>query len=438
MACTRTNQSSLLVYGYIRDIEVYNIPIDIVNLIYSYHPKKYKIYGVGSNLFGEFAINDCTKLNTYRELTEYSNICDDANDFYYGSYRFLIKNIKNEIYSAGWNLDGALGVNSMKRKILSLQQIERGDKDDNNNNYYVINISNGLLSMHTFIIDSTNAIHAFGNNKDGQFGNGSRSSYRFLSPFKLINTNKYFSENNLVIIRIETGAWHSLFLSKCGRVFSCGRNRFGQCGIKKEYEFQLLPTKIPFLYNVKDISCGEHHSVVLDKTGNVYGFGCNQYGQIGILNKDTDNIIDIATLNPFFKYKNIESISSGNSHSICINNNGYLWLFGRNQFGQLGTGNITEWDEGVFKPHLFQSLTDFENILISSASCGLNHTIVLSKKNEIYAFGENYYNQCSTKISKPQIKYPTLITKEEIGIDEDCFIKRVIAGYETTIIIIEY
>jgi len=439
MACTRTNQSSLLVYGYIRNIEVYNIPIDIVNLIHSYYPKRYKIYAVGSNLFGEFAIDNCTKLNTYRELTQYSNICDDDNDFYYGSYRFLIKNIKNEIYSAGWNLDGALGVNSTTRKILNVQQIESNKHD----NYYVKNISNGLLSMHTFIIDSTNAIYAFGNNKFGQFGNGSRSSYRFSSPFKLINTNKYFSENNVIIISIKTGAWHSLFLSKCGRVFSSGMNQHGQCGIKKKYEFQLLPTKIPFLYDIKEISCGENHSIVLDKTGNVYGFGYNQYGQIGLLNQDeddnnNDNIIDIATLNPFFKYKNIESISSGNSHSICINDNGYLWLFGRNQFGQLGTGDITEWDEGVFIPHLFQSLTEFEHTLISSASCGLNHTIVLSKKNEIYGFGENYYNQCSTKISKPQIKYPTLITKEEIGIDNNCFIKRIIAGYETSIIIIEY
>ena len=42
------------------------------------------------------------------------------------------------------------------------------------------------------------------------------------------------------------------------------------------------------------------------------------------------------------------------------------------------------------------------------------------------------------KVSKPQIKYPTLITKEEIGIDEHCFVKRVIAGYQTTLIFVEY
>ena len=130
-------------------------------------------------------------MHTYRELTQYSNICDDDNDFYYGSYRFLIKNIKNEMYCAGWNLDGALGVNSTERKILNLKQIKKTEKrenkeeedDDQEHNYYVTYISNGLLSMHTFIINSNNEIYGFGNNKFGQFGDGNRSLSRFASPF---------------------------------------------------------------------------------------------------------------------------------------------------------------------------------------------------------------------------------------------------------------
>ena len=432
------NPSWLVVYGYVRGEEIYKmVPIDIVKLIFLYFPKQCKIYGVGSNLFGEFAINECKKVHKFRELQQYSNICDDANDFYYGSYRFLVKNIKNEIYSAGWNLDGALGIDSNQRKILNLKQI----KNDNNN--YIVSVSNGLLSMHSFIIDKSNKIYGIGNNKFGQCG-VSPSNSSFSKPFELINVNKYFIKNNIKINKIHCGAWHTLFLSKCGRVFSCGRNRFGQCGVKKYEKFIIIPTKIPFLYNIKDIKCGELYSICLDKNGDVYVFGYNQHGQLGINNDDNNNnnnnIIDYAKVNPFFKYKNIVSISCGNSHSLCIDDDGLLWLFGRNQFGQIGNGYVSEWDDGIFKPHLFQSLNDkFKNISIASASCGLNHTIILTKStNKIYAFGENYYNQCSTKLNDHLINYPELLTREEIGVDQNCFIKRVIAGYAATIIIIEY
>eukprot|EP01083_Nonionella_stella_P016674 46598_1 len=440
MAC-HTNSSSLLVFGYARDIEnrylsIYSrrMPIDIVNLIYLFFPKQYKLYGVGSNLFGEFALDECKKLLEFHELSQYSNICDDDGDIYYGSYRYLIKTISNEIYSAGWNLNGALGVHSESRKVLHLTKIKHVDS------LHIDHISSGLFAMHTFIwhFDRNthkNTIYAFGNNKFSQFGDQTRSGHRYSSPYILHNLNDFFNKNNVQITNIQCGAWHSLFLSKGGSVYSCGKNKFGQCGMTKEYDYQLSPSKIPFLYHIRSIRCGEHHSMCLDQDGDVYVFGNNVHGQLAMHDKD---IVDVATLNPYFRYTKIVQIECGSSHSVCVNKEGDLWSFGRNQFGQLGTGSVTEWDEGVTQPHLFQSLKGFENVMIASASCGLNHTAVLTKSNDIYCFGENYYSQCSTKLKNPKIKHPNLITKTEIGVDESCFVKRVIAGYETTIVVFEH
>ena len=77
-----------------------------------------------------------------------------------------------------------------------------------------------------------------------------------------------------------------------------------QCGVIENMN-NYYPQKY-HLYGIKDI-LGEHHSITLDKDGNIYGFGCNGYGQLGLEKNDNDNIIDTATLNPFFESKHIES-----------------------------------------------------------------------------------------------------------------------------------
>ena len=45
-----------------------------------------------------------------------------------------------------------------------------------------------------------------------------------------------------------------------------------------------------------------------------------------------------------------------------------IWLFGRNNFGQCGMGDCCSWDDGLFNPYLFQSLTEFKDTLVSSAN----------------------------------------------------------------------
>jgi len=50
-----------------------------------------------------------------------------------------------------------------------------------------------------------------------------------------------------------------------------------------------IPQMIPDLHNITQISCGGHHSLVLDSKGQVFSFGNNKYGQLGLRDNKEKN-----------------------------------------------------------------------------------------------------------------------------------------------------
>src|SRR5579885_1247359 len=122
-----------------------------------------------------------------------------------------------------------------------------------------------------------------------------------------------------------------------GKVWSFGRSNFGQLGLSnnwKQPEYISIPTLIPDLVNIIEISCGISQSLVLDNKGRVWGFGLNAYGQLGL--GDYERRL-IPTLIP--NLNNIVAISTGD-HSLALDNRRRVWSFGRNGQGQLGLGDI--------------------------------------------------------------------------------------------------
>jgi alpha-tubulin suppressor-like RCC1 family protein len=92
---------------------------------------------------------------------------------------------------------------------------------------------------------------------------------------------------------------------------------------------------IPELNNISQVSVGNNHSLVLTDTGQVYTFGNNGYGQLGLGKGIYGNR---PTLIP--RLNNISQIASGDYHSFAVNMNGKVYGFGLNNKGQLGFGDV--------------------------------------------------------------------------------------------------
>lgn len=61
-----------------------------------------------------------------------------------------------------------------------------------------------------------------------------------------------------------------------------GKNQEGQLGLGEGVTQALRPMILNLNVNVVDVSCGGFHSLLLTDQGQVYSFGSNSQGQLGL------------------------------------------------------------------------------------------------------------------------------------------------------------
>jgi hypothetical protein len=88
---------------------------------------------------------------------------------------------------------------------------------------------------------------------------------------------------------------------------------------------------------VVQASAGVGHTLVLKENGTVWAWGDNTYGQLGD-GTTTDRLTPVQVVG----LTNITDISAGDHHNLAIDPNGDVWAWGRNAHGQLGDGGLTD------------------------------------------------------------------------------------------------
>ena len=167
----------------------------------------------------------------------------------------------------------------------------------------------------------------------------------------------------------------SFYISNDGSVFSIGYSYYHAHGHEqKDVKFT---KKITTLTNIKYIACGDH-TVCLDNDGNVFTFGDNRSGQLGIgVNGKT---LEFTHVPQKVKVPPCIEVSCGSTSTICLTIDGLVYSFGGNGIGQLGLGN----NEDVNSPQLIESLKDVEFV-----ECSLHSTFCKTVNNEIFCWGSN-------------------------------------------------
>ena len=80
----------------------------------------------------------------------------------------------------------------------------------------------------------------------------------------------------------------------------------------------------------------------------------------------------------------IKQVSCGYKFTACVDFEGFLWSFGQNNAGQLGTGNT--------KSSKFpQKITNIPPVI--SFDCGMQHTIIITDDSNLWSCGNNTYGQ---------------------------------------------
>ncbi|MDB5183793.1 MAG: hypothetical protein JWO07_474, partial [Candidatus Saccharibacteria bacterium] len=147
------------------------------------------------------------------------------------------------------------------------------------------------------------------------------------------------------------------------------------------------PTNFTFAAS-GSISVGGGHACGI-VNGDVYCWGKNDYGQDG-----TGDTTDVAqpTTPPLTAGTVADKVSAGGSHTCAISKN-QLYCWGRNDNGQLGMGNTTS---PILVPTL---VTAFAGKRVTDVSAGLNGTCAIAN-GQAYCWGKNDYGQAGTTIGQ--------------------------------------
>ncbi|KAI4356512.1 hypothetical protein L6164_000531 [Bauhinia variegata] len=136
---------------------------------------------------------------------------------------------------------------------------------------------------------------------------------------------------------------------------------------------------------VKEIVCGGRHSAVITDTGMLLTFGWGLYGQCGHGNTaDQLRPTCVSSLSG----SRVEKAAAGLWHTLCITADGQIYAFGGNQFGQLGTGT----DQVETLPRLLDAPC-LENKRSNTISCGARHSAALTDNGQLFTWGWNKYGQ---------------------------------------------
>ena len=179
------------------------------------------------------------------------------------------------------------------------------------------------MSIKNENLNSFGQLWAWGYNSSGQLGDNTTISK--ISPVQ-VDGNTW--------VEIAAGAFHSLARKSDGTLWAWGNNSYGQLGNNTNL-IDGTTTRINSPLQIAgntwaEIAAGDFHSLARKNDGTLWAWGRNDFGQLG------DNTTIDRSLPMQINGNTWAKIASGANHSLAIKNDGTLWAWGQNNYGQLG------------------------------------------------------------------------------------------------------
>ncbi|MGM7684313.1 RCC1 domain-containing protein [Cytobacillus sp. Hm23] len=287
---------------------------------------------------------------------------------------------------------------------------------------------------HTIALASDGTVFTWGNNQDGQLGDGNSGwGTNQLSPVAIT------FPRGVTIKQVAAGGSHTIALASDGTVFTWGDNRQGELGdgnsgwgtnqlspttitfprgatieqiaarsgqsmalasdgtvftwgmISKGNwvgsDTQASPTAIPFPggATIEQIEAGASHKIAIASDGTVFTWGSNDDGELGDGTMGTIEASPIPI--PIPGGATIEQVAGGVCCTMALASDGTVFTWGLNLYGELGAGNI---ETNLVSPTVMPIP---EGVLIEQVAAGNSYTAVLTSDGTVLAWGRNYYGQ---------------------------------------------
>lgn len=197
---------------------------------------------------------------------------------------------------------------------------------------------------------------------------------------------------------VVTSGLHTLAVTTAGELYAWGSNSHGQCGLPASDNADapanviLTPqlVELPTASRVKHIACGWRHTVIVTSSDELYVFGDNSSGQLGLAHTSNTICTPTRLLLPLPATAHVVSIATGWQHTICVTADGCAYSWGKNNKGQLGVPV----DTSHKLPYLPTQIAHSDGVKFCKVICGWQFTVLLAEtRTEVYATGSNQHGQ---------------------------------------------
>jgi len=222
----------------------------------------------------------------------------------------------------------------------------------------------------------------------------------------------------ITVIQMATGYMHMAALTTDGRVFTRGDGLVGQLGLGEEIKISYKFTEVDPVYFQSSaphdkrimVTCGLYFCTTLTTAGEVYAWGENGFGCLGrglpLKHRQYEpqrvNFENVAT-------SKLCMIASNKHHTLALGSGGELYAWGANANGQLGLGTESRTlGSESFPKKLWDQATNNQKFVFISA--GANHSSAVTKEGRVYMWGADCSGQLGLGIGSWPKVFPTRVT----------------------------
>lgn len=330
-----------------------------------------QIWMWGDNTYGQLGDKSNTQRNLPVKVSDFSgNPVTGFIQVSAGANHIIALKDDGTVWAWGNNAQYQLGIGSVVTTRNYAAQVTGVSN--------IVRIQSGF--HHSYAIDRDGFLWAWGNNANGQVGNGNNSPTSVSTPYKITSITN--------VIDVSGGNYHSVALTDNGSVYTWGGGSNGELGQGSVNTSQFTPLLLAGTGLVKKVSGGQNHTLLLKEDGTVLAFGLNDDGQLGdktIVKKFTPvNVLkqDGTTLNDIIDIEGAGYLS----YAIKSDKTAYSW--GSNLMGELSNGTSGSTDRNY--PDFMKNA---DNSLVSNVSCissnYISSTLYKNDGTKIWTWGYN-------------------------------------------------
>ena len=162
---------------------------------------------------------------------------------------------------------------------------------------------------HALVLTATGRVYGFGYNWNGEIGTATNTKSETPNPTPNLVA---IPEAAGSVAQLAAGGYHSFALMSDGQLFGWGGNFMGQLGIASHEEVNPTPQLVDLPSEIAEIAPQAYATLALMRSGAVYAFGGNGSGQLGLVEHSAFNeFISTPTLVPFVGGATVDTISTG-------------------------------------------------------------------------------------------------------------------------------